>query len=235
MRSERRGKNLHGGRQWRKPPASIFLAFLLLAGCAGAKPMPEKKLSPEKKEPQPVRTQRMAPSESAEVRLKEAAEKAGVVWPLQSPHIKIFKKDRRLELWAEGKRVQTYPVALGADPELDKVRQGDHRTPEGDFYVCTRNDLSKFHLFLGLSYPNEEDAERGLRDKLITQGEYRRILSANQAKVRPPWDTGLGGEVGIHGGGTGQDWTWGCIALENDCIEELWLACPMKTPISIRL
>jgi hypothetical protein len=235
MRIEQSEKNLHGGQRWRKPPVSIFLAFLLLAGCAGAKTMPEKKSSSAKNEPPTVKTQRVEPSGSAETRLKEAARKAGVAWPLQSPRVKIFKKDRRLELWAEGKRVQTYTVALGADPDLDKVRQGDHRTPEGEFYVCTRNDLSKFHLFLGLSYPNEEDAERGLRDKLISKGEYQRILSAMHSRVRPPWNTGLGGEVGIHGGGVGQDWTWGCIALENDCIEELWLACPMKTPVTIAL
>jgi L,D-peptidoglycan transpeptidase YkuD (ErfK/YbiS/YcfS/YnhG family) len=213
----------------------IFLAFLLLAGCAGAKSMPEKKSSPGNNAPQPVKTQRVAPSGTAETRLKDAAQKAGVAWPLQSTRLKVFKKARRLELWAEDKLVQSYTVALGADPELDKFRQGDHRTPEGEFYVCTRNDLSKFHLFLGLSYPNEEDAERGLREKLITKSEYQQILSANRTKSRPPWNTGLGGEVGIHGGGTGQDWTWGCVALENADIEELWIACAMKTPVTIQL
>src|SRR5687768_17740360 len=56
--------------------------------------------------------------------------------------------------------VRVRRVALGFEPSGDKVRQGDGRTPEGDFYVCMKNDKSKFYLSLGLNYPNEEDAGR---------------------------------------------------------------------------
>lgn len=170
---------------------------------------------------------------AATARIRAVAESAKVTFPFQNPIIKIFKHQRRLELWASNKLVKAYRVGLGADPELDKVRQGDHRTPEGEFYVCTRNDISHYHLFLGVSYPNTEDAERGLRDKLITKAEYNQILSAMRRQERPPWNTGLGGLVGIHGSGSSSDWTWGCIALEDSDIEELWVACPLKTPISI--
>ncbi|MBX7222685.1 MAG: L,D-transpeptidase family protein, partial [Blastocatellia bacterium] len=170
---------------------------------------------------------------AAETRIKAAATAAGVPYPFENPEIRIFKKPRRLELWASGKMVKKYRVGLGADPELDKIRQGDHRTPVGEFYVCTRNDRSNYHLFLGVSYPNTEDAERGLRDKLITKSEYSLILSAMKRKERPPWETGLGGMVGIHGYGSASDWTWGCVALENFEIEELFVSCPLKTPIFI--
>jgi murein L,D-transpeptidase YafK len=153
--------------------------------------------------------------------------------PVKSPRIVILKSARKLELWSGDVRVRSFPVALGNEPELEKERQGDHRTPEGDFYVCTRNDRSRFHLFLGLSYPTKEDAERGLRERLISRAEFGAIVRANDKRVRPPWDTGLGGEVGIHGGGIGSDWTWGCIALENAAIEELWRACPLGTPVRI--
>jgi murein L,D-transpeptidase YafK len=169
----------------------------------------------------------------AETRLRRALDQVGAAYPPPAPTLKVFKRQRRLELWSGGTFVKAYRVGLGAEPERDKEREGDHRTPVGEFYVCTRNDRSKFHLFLGVSYPNVEDAERGLRGGLITRPEYRRILDAQRRRERPPWDTSLGGQVGVHGFGAGSDWTWGCIALENDDIEELWLACPLKTPILI--
>jgi L,D-peptidoglycan transpeptidase YkuD (ErfK/YbiS/YcfS/YnhG family) len=37
----------------------------------------------------------------------------------------------------------------------------------------------------------------------------------------------------IHGGGTGFDWTLGCVALENAHIEELFKVLPMGTPVRI--
>ncbi|MFN2577458.1 MAG: hypothetical protein ABR607_07180 [Pyrinomonadaceae bacterium] len=37
-------------------------------------------------------------------------------------------------------------MGLGLSPVGDKVRQGDRRTPEGDFYIFTKNDRSAFYL-----------------------------------------------------------------------------------------
>jgi hypothetical protein len=169
----------------------------------------------------------------AESRLRSAAAQAGVAWPLPDPRLHVYKGQRTVELRSGEAVVRSYRVALGNEPDIDKEREGDHRTPVGEFYVCTRNDRSNFHLFLGVSYPSREDAERGLRSGLVNRRQYDAIIQANTLGVRPPWDTGLGGFVGIHGGGSRGDWTWGCIALENADIEELWLACPLKTPITI--
>jgi murein L,D-transpeptidase YafK len=153
--------------------------------------------------------------------------------PLVNPKIVISKSKRQLYLYAEGAIVRTYQIALGANPVDDKVRQGDRATPEGDFYVCVKNERSNFYLSLGLSYPNAEDAERGLRDKLITRRERDRIVRAIQNKRRPPWDTALGGEIFIHGGGADGDWTWGCVALANTDIKELFDALPLGTSVRV--
>ena len=153
--------------------------------------------------------------------------------PLVKPRIVVSKSKRQLLLYAGGALVRTYKIVLGGNPVDDKVRQGDRATPEGDFYVCVKNARSNFHLSLGLNYPNAEDAERGLRDKLITRAEYERIMHAIRNKRRPPWDTALGGEIFIHGGGTESDWTWGCVALSNPEIEELFEAVPLGTPVRI--
>src|SRR5262245_33262275 len=89
--------------------------------------------------------------------------------PLRQPRIVVKKSQRQLLLYSAGKLVRTYRIGLGLSPVGDKVRQGDRRTPEGDFYIFTRNNKSAFYLSLGISYPNEAHAARGLRDGLISQ------------------------------------------------------------------
>src|SRR5215207_9744657 len=153
--------------------------------------------------------------------------------PLVNPKVVVKKGARRLTLYAGGEAVREYPVALGFGPEGDKVRQGDGRTPEGTFYVCVKNAKSAFYLSLGLSYPDAEAAEKGLRDKLITRRQYERIVGAIRNRRTPPWDTRLGGEIFIHGSGSTGDWTWGCVALDNENIKELFDAVPLGTTVAI--
>ncbi|HEX8285603.1 MAG TPA: L,D-transpeptidase [Pyrinomonadaceae bacterium] len=153
--------------------------------------------------------------------------------PLAEPRVVVEKGARRLRLYAGGEVVRVRRVALGFEPSGDKVKQGDGRTPEGDFLICMKNDKSKFYLSLGLTYPNEEDAARGLRDGLITKATAAGIVRAVRAGRCPAWNTALGGEIFIHGGGTASDWTFGCVALENAEIKELFDALPAGTPVRI--
>jgi len=153
--------------------------------------------------------------------------------PLVNPRIVVIKSKRLLHLYSNGSIVKTYRVALGLSPIENKVRAGDRRTPEGEFYICLKNSRSQFYLSLGLSYPNREHAERGLRDGLITRGEYNQIISALARKRTPPQNTRLGGEIFIHGNGSKNDWTWGCVALDDGDIRELFDAVPVGTPVFI--
>jgi len=146
----------------------------------------------------------------------------------------VVKKGRRqLLLFSEDKLVRTYPIGLGLNPLGDKVRQGDRRTPEGNFYIFTKNDKSAFYLSLGISYPNASAAERGLRDHLINNPQYDAIMHALRAQKGPPQNTLLGGDIYIHGNGAGSDWTWGCVALENEDVRELFNAVTVGTPVTI--
>ncbi len=153
--------------------------------------------------------------------------------PLVAPRLVVSKTKRQLDLYADGRIIRTYTVALGTSPTDDKARQGDRRTPEGEFYVCQKNAHSQFTVSLGLSYPNAEQAARGLRAGLITRAQHDRIMRAIKRQQTPPWNTPLGGEIFIHGGGTGTDWTWGCIALADADIKELFDALPLGTPVII--
>ena len=154
--------------------------------------------------------------------------------PLKDPRIIVTKSVRKLELISDGVVVRTYHIGLGLNPVADKKQQGDRATPEGDFYVFTRNDKSTYYLSLGISYPNIEDADRGLRDGLISRSQHDAIVKAIKRKAKPPQNTALGGDIYIHGNGARSDWTWGCVALENEDIRELFDAVPVGTPVTIR-
>ncbi|MGH9956180.1 MAG: L,D-transpeptidase family protein, partial [Pyrinomonadaceae bacterium] len=100
--------------------------------------------------------------------------------PLKDPRIVVLKSKRQLELYSEGAIVRTYPIGLGLNPVDDKKREGDRCTPEGDFYVFVKNPKSAYFLSLGISYPNIEDAERGLRDGLITRTQHDSDCEGNK-------------------------------------------------------
>jgi murein L,D-transpeptidase YafK len=145
----------------------------------------------------------------------------------------VKKSERKLELFDGEKLVKTYKMVLGFAPEGDKEQEGDGKTPLGEFYVFTKNDQSKFYLSLGLSYPSIDDAERGLRENLISLAEYDAIVEAVREKKMPPQNTNLGGEIYIHGGGTENDWTWGCMALEDAEMKEIFDTIPVGAPVKI--
>jgi hypothetical protein len=164
---------------------------------------------------------------------EEALNRLPLKLPLARPRLRVEKGARRLSLYAGGRLVRVRRIVLGFGPSGDKVKQGDGRTPEGDYYVCTKNERSNFYLSLGLNYPNAEDAERGFSEGLITRAQADSIKRAVRAGRCPDWNTALGGEIFIHGGGTASDWTFGCVALENPEIKELFDAIPAGTPVRI--
>lgn len=166
--------------------------------------------------------------------VQRAQRSAGLKLPLTSPRIVVLKSKRRLELYSDGSIVRVYRIGLGLNPVADKKQQGDRATPEGEFYIFTRNNKSAFYLSLGVSYPNTEDAERGLREGLISRSQHDAIIKAIKRKATPPQNTRLGGDIYIHGNGAGSDWTWGCVALENEDMRELFDAIPVGTPVTIK-
>lgn len=156
----------------------------------------------------------------------EAARRPGtVVW--------VAKDARRLCLCRDGRVERRFRAALGANPADDKRREGDGCTPEGEFYVCRRNPRSRFGLALLLSYPNEEDAARGLAAGLVSREQHEAIVAAVRARRTPPQDTPLGSLIEIHGGGSGRDWTVGCVALDDADMRLIYEAAPPGTPVVI--
>ena len=130
-----------------------------------------------------------------------------------------------------GSIINTYSIASGRGGPGDKYRLGDQKTPIGVYKVVGFKSNSDFFYFIRLNYPNENDARRGFRDRLINRIQYDAILEALDNDLTPPQDTRLGGAIGIHGIGeeseskismhNSLDWTQGCIALRNHEVEDL--------------
>src|ERR1700693_2905374 len=74
--------------------------------------------------------------------------------------ILILKSARTLSLMSGDRTLQAYKIALGRDPVGPKTRQGDHKTPEGEYAVDSKKASSRFYRALHISYPNEADRER---------------------------------------------------------------------------
>ncbi|SEA50171.1 L,D-transpeptidase catalytic domain [Arachidicoccus rhizosphaerae] len=132
--------------------------------------------------------------------LREAFGKKGLIWPAREIYIRSFKYDSQLEVWARNsdnepfKLFKTYKVCVMAGTIGPKRIEGDYQVPEGFYYISGFNPRSEYHLSLKLNYPNESD-------KLLSD------------KVKP------GGGIYIHGNCV----SVGCIPLQNDQIDEVYL------------
>lgn len=155
--------------------------------------------------------------------------------------IRVAKLRQRVYVYRGTELVRSIKADLGYNTFADKERRGsarfrDHwRTPEGQFFVVRKNPNSQFYKAFVLNYPTASDAERGLKQGLISEAEHAAIVEAQKQFVMPPMNTELGGWIEIHGDGTGRatNWTQGCIAIPNRVIDTLWSHVKVGTPVLI--
>ena len=165
--------------------------------------------------------------------LKELQPLNNIIIPMNKIVIDIALK--QLTVYNSRSVLKTYPVITGRNSHLGhKEKEGDQRTPRGDYYVCTINEKSKFTLFFGLSYPNTEDAKGAFLRGVIDEKQRDGIISAITKEARPPWNTPMGGEIGIHGGGIGRDGTRGCIGMRDEDVLDLRRFVEMGMTVEIR-
>ena len=147
--------------------------------------------------------------------------------------IEIDKSERVLRLYSGTELLESFPVGLGFEPVADKVRQGDGATPEGEYFICVKNPHSAYYLSVGINYPNALDARQGREDGVVTLGQEQEIVAAETRGICPPWNTPLGGEIFIHGRGSSQDWTLGCVALDDPAMKTLFERVEVGTVVTV--
>ncbi|MCS6885796.1 MAG: hypothetical protein RMM17_05510 [Acidobacteriota bacterium] len=129
---------------------------------------------------------------------------AGLSYPPREVFIRVFKHEAVLELWARDKRslpykfVKKYEICASSGTLGPKRREGDLQVPEGVYHIDVFNPLSKYHLSMRVSYPNESD----------------KILGYKPA---------LGGDIYIHGDCV----TIGCLPITDEGIKELYITAVM--------
>lgn len=132
--------------------------------------------------------------------LKSQFVQQGLQWPPKQMYVRSFKYDSQLEVWIRNdskeqfKLFKTYKVCALSGSLGPKRVEGDYQVPEGFYYINEFKPKSEFHLALGLNYPNASDE----------------LLSDS---LKP------GGDIYIHGNCV----TVGCIPLQNDQIEEVYM------------
>jgi len=155
----------------------------------------------------------------------------------QGFEIVVRKADRRLEVvsppGAEGVVVRSWRIGLGFAPAGDKEQQGDGKTPEGSFTITRRVPQSQYYKAFLIDYPGTDDAARGLEGGLIDEATKKQIDAAHAKGTTPPQYSALGGLIEIHGMGGSADWTLGCVAADNDVIDELWPHALVGTKVRI--
>ncbi|HHJ40365.1 MAG TPA: murein L,D-transpeptidase [Methylothermaceae bacterium] len=119
-------------------------------------------------------------------------------------------------------------IAIGRGGVTQQKRQGDNKTPLGEFHIGWVKENSRYHRFFGLNYPTIPFVKYGQNAGLIDNETFRSLLKANFEEAVPSQNTPLGGYIGIHGLGRADarihglfNWTRGCIALTNEQIDQL--------------
>lgn len=132
-------------------------------------------------------------------------------------------------------------IAIGRRGAKALHYQGDDSTPLGEYRIDGINRESRYGIFLSLNYPLPDHARLAAEAGTITAADRERIEHAYNAERQPPYDTPLGGMIGIHGIGKGSlkthrefNWTHGCVALDNVQMQDLVSRVRMGTRVVIR-
>ena len=129
----------------------------------------------------------------------------------------VVKKGERSMFLLNGETViKSYGIDLGFAPVGHKIREGDGRTPEGQYFIDRRNERSAFFRSLGISYPNARDRAR-----------------ATRLGVSPGGDIFIHGETRDPRQKGAPDWTAGCIAVTDREMAEVFSMVRVGTPIWI--
>ena len=135
------------------------------------------------------------------------------------PAVIVDKSRHFLFILSSGKVVDSMKCDLGYNSGYQKRMAGDGATPEGMYAITHINNQSRYYRAMMLNYPNANDRER-----------FKRNRSSGQI----PASSTIGGLIEIHGhGGTGKDWTDGCVAVSDRDMDQLVRRIPAGTPVTI--
>ncbi len=207
---------------------SIFLSICigLMSACTAEKPKKKLVIKPLINEKVIIKD---------DTTIEKITENISSVWLL------IDTKKKRLDVKRGTKILASFDkIAIGRSGAGFKNKRGDKITPLGTYKIGWVNNKSSFRTFYGFTYPSIENAKEALKKNLISRDTYYLILDAHHSNKIPPQNTSLGGRIGLHGLGSGNeevhrlwDWTKGCVAVTNQQIDALsqWIVKGMTVKV----
>jgi len=137
--------------------------------------------------------------------------------------IVVIKKERKMYLYKGNKVTAVFPVSLGKNPVGTKVRKGDNRTPEGEFWIHRKLCSPKYYRSLCISYPRPQDKARAAARGVNPGGDIT-------IHAQPTWNaSGKGDKYTLS-----RNWTQGCVAVTNSAMNQLWYAVREGVPVTIK-
>lgn len=119
----------------------------------------------------------------------------------QHPWLSINKARYLLSVMEGTRLLKSYPIALGKEPVTRKLCFDNASTPEGRYQISNLQPQATYYRAFDIDYPNATDRARY---QLLAPG------------------VDIGGEIQVHGRGITRNWTFGCMALRDQDMDELF-------------
>jgi murein L,D-transpeptidase YafK len=148
--------------------------------------------------------------------------------PAENPYyIIIDKSDYELKVYDEEGWYATYPIVFGSRDLGDKMKEGDKKTPDGNFKVILKKIHPKWSYELLLDYPTGESVQR---------------FNERKKKGLLPKNAKIGSGIAIHATRPEEEWTvdnfynWtdGCVSVKYTEMKDLFSFIPVGTPVTIK-
>lgn len=163
---------------------------------------------------------------------------------INNASIYIDRRNYTLKLFSDTLEIKTYKAVFGRNSSSIKTSKDDFVTPSGNYIICKIDTNYIYYKKFSINYPNLQDDSEALRNKIITQKEFKAIYKSLSETGCSFSDTQLGSNISIHGIGEFNiifknlpfvfNWTNGSIALSNEDIDELYNVVKIGTKVIIR-
>ncbi len=175
-----------------------------------------------------------SPGSPKKIELNNTAPIAGIEFRkhssmrLQSTYyIIIDKSDYELKVYDEEGWYATYPIVFGSKDLGDKMKEGDRKTPDGQFKVIQKKIHPKWSYELLLDYPNQTSIQR---------------FNERKQRGQLPKTAKIGNGIAIHATRPEEEWTvdnfynWtdGCVSVKYTEMKDLFSYIPVGTPVKIQ-
>jgi len=142
-------------------------------------------------------------------------------------YIIVDKSEYELYVYDDEGWYATYPIVFGSKDLSDKMREGDKRTPDGEFKIILKKIHPKWGPELLLDYPNQTSQQR---------------FNERKAKGLVPRNAKIGNGIAIHATRPGEEWTvdnfynWtdGCVSVKYTEMKDLYSYISVGTKVTIR-